>query len=131
MAKYLVEANYVGDGIKGLLKEGGTSRRAAVEEAAKTVGGSVDAFYYAFGETDAYVIIDVPDNVTAAGLALTIAATGVVTLRTTVLITPEEIDRAVKAAPSYRPPRAVSPPRRFVARSRPGRNHSATQLPVT
>jgi uncharacterized protein with GYD domain len=104
MAKYLVEANYVGDGIKGLLKEGGTSRRAAVEEAAKTVGGSVDAFYYAFGETDAYVIIDVPDNVTAAGLALTIAASGVVTLRTTVLITPEEIDRAVKSSPSYRAP---------------------------
>lgn len=104
MAKFLVEANYVGEGLKGLLKEGGTSRRAAVEEAAKTVGGSVDAFYYAFGETDAYVVIDVPDNVTAAGLALTIAATGVVTLRTTVLITPEEIDRAVKTAPSYRPP---------------------------
>ncbi len=76
MAKYLVEANYVGDGIKGLLKEGGASRRAAVEEAAKTVGGSVEAFCYAFGETDAYVIIDVPDNVTAAGLALTIAASG-------------------------------------------------------
>jgi uncharacterized protein with GYD domain len=104
MARYLVEANYVGDGIKGLLKEGGTSRRAAVEAAAKTVGGSVDAFYYAFGETDAYVIIDAPDNVTAAGLALTIAASGVVTLRTTVLITPEEVDRAVKASPNYRPP---------------------------
>jgi uncharacterized protein with GYD domain len=104
MAKYLVEANYVGDGIKGLLKEGGTSRRAAVEAAAKTVGGSVDAFYYAFGETDAYVIIDAPDNVTAAGLALTIAASGVVTLRTTALLTPEDIDQAVKKSPSYRPP---------------------------
>ncbi len=104
MAKYLIEANYVGDGVKGLLKEGGTSRRTAVEEAAKTVGGSVDAFYYAFGETDAYVIIDVPDNVTAAGLALTVAASGTVTLRTTVLIAPEDVDRAVKASPSYRPP---------------------------
>jgi uncharacterized protein with GYD domain len=104
MAKYLIEANYIGDGIKGLLKEGGTSRRAAVEEAAKTVGGSVDAFYYAFGETDAYVIIDVPDNVTAAGLALTVAASGAVTLRTTVLITPEDVDRAAKTSPSYRPP---------------------------
>ena len=104
MAKYLIEANYVGDGIKGLLKEGGTSRRAAVEEAAKTVGGTVEAFYYAFGETDAYVVIDVPDNVTAAGLALTVAASGTVTLRTTVLITPEDVDRAVKTSPSYRPP---------------------------
>jgi len=87
-----------------LLKEGGTSRRAAVEEAAKTVGGSVDAFYYAFGETDAYVIMDVPDNVTAAGLALTVAGSGTVTLRTTVLLTPEEVDRAVKTSPGYRPP---------------------------
>jgi uncharacterized protein with GYD domain len=104
MAKYLVEANYVGDGIKGLLKEGGTSRRAAVEAAAKTVGGSVEAFYYAFGETDAYVIIDIPDNVTTAALALTIAATGTVTLKTTALLTPEEIDQAVKKSPSYRPP---------------------------
>ena len=104
MSKYLVEAKYVGDGVKGLLKEGGTSRRAAVEDAAKTVGGSVDAFYYAFGETDAFVIIDVPDNVAASGLALTIAATGAVTLRTVVLLTPEEIDRAVKTSPSYRPP---------------------------
>jgi uncharacterized protein with GYD domain len=104
MAKYLIEANYVGDGIKGLLKEGGTSRRAAVEEAAKTVGGSVDAFYYAFGETDAYLIIDMPDNVTAAGLALTIAATGAVTLKTTVLMTPEDVDRAVKTSAAYRPP---------------------------
>jgi uncharacterized protein with GYD domain len=104
MAKYLVEANYVGDGIKGLLKEGGTSRRAAVEAAAKTVGGSVDAFYYAFGATDAYVIIDMPDNVTSAALALTIAASGTVTLRTTTLLTPEDIDQAVKKSPSYRPP---------------------------
>ena len=104
MAKYLIEANYVGDGTKGLLKEGGTSRRAAVEAAAKTVGGSVDAFYYAFGETDAYVIIDLPDNATAAALALTIAATGTVTMRTTVLLTPEEIDQAAKKSPSYRPP---------------------------
>jgi uncharacterized protein with GYD domain len=104
MAKYLVEANYVGDGIKGLLKEGGTSRRAAVEEAAKTVGGSVDAFYYAFGDTDAYVIIDLPDTVTSAGLALTIAASGTVTLRTTVLLTPEELDEAARKSPAYRPP---------------------------
>lgn len=104
MAKYLIEANYVGDGIKGLLKEGGTSRRTAVEEAVKTAGGTVDAFYYAFGDTDAYVVIDLPDNVTTAGLALKIAATGAVALRTTVLMTPEEIDQAVKTSSSYRAP---------------------------
>jgi uncharacterized protein with GYD domain len=68
------------------------------------VGGTVDAFYYAFGDTDAFVIIDLPDNVTTAGLALTIAATGTVALRTTVLMTPEEIDQAVKTSAGYRPP---------------------------
>ncbi len=104
MAKYLIQANYVGDGIKGLLKEGGTSRRAIVEEAAKTVGGSLDAFYYAFGETDVYAIIDMPDNATTAGLALTIAASGIVTIKVTVLLTPEEIDQSAKTSAAYRPP---------------------------
>ena len=104
MAKYLIEANYVGDGVKGLLKEGGTSRRGIVEEAARTVGGTVDAFYYAFGETDVYAIIDMPDNATTAGLALTIAASGLVTIRTTVLLSPEEVDQAVKTSSTYRPP---------------------------
>ena len=104
MAKYLVEANYVGDGIKGLLKEGGTSRRTIVEEAAKTIGGSLEVFYYAFGDTDLYAIIDLPDNATTAGFALAIAASGTVTLKTTVLLTPEEMDQAVKTSPTYRPP---------------------------
>jgi uncharacterized protein with GYD domain len=104
MPKYLIEANYVGDGIKGLLKEGGTSRRAVVEEAAKTVGGTVEAFYYAFGDTDCYVIIDMPDNATTAGLALNIAGSGTVALKTTVLLSPEELDDAGKASPAYRPP---------------------------
>jgi len=104
MPKYLVEANYVGDGISGLLKEGGTSRRAVVEEAAKTVGGTLEAFYYAFGDTDLYAIIDLPDNATAVGLSLGIAASGTVALKTTALLTPEELDDAGKASPSYRPP---------------------------
>lgn len=104
MPKYLVQANYVGDGAKGLLKEGGSSRRAAVEKLAQSMGGKVEAFYYAFGDTDAYVIMDVPDNATMAAAALTINASGVVTLKTTVLMTPEEVDAAVKKAPSYRPP---------------------------
>ena len=104
MAKYLIEANYVGEGIKGLLKEGGTSRRAVVEEAAKTVGGTLEAFYYAFGDTDLYAIVDLPDNATTAGLSLSIAASGTVALKTTALLTPEELDDAGKASPSYRPP---------------------------
>ena len=69
-----------------------------------SMGGKVEAFYYAFGETDLYAIVDMPDNVSVAAFALTIAASGAVSLKTTVLMTPEEIDKAVKKSPSYRPP---------------------------
>ena len=104
MPKYLAQCNYVGEGIKGLLKEGGSSRRAIVEKLVKSLGGTVEAFYYAFGETDLYVIADVPDNVSMATIALTVNATGTVTVKTTVLLTPEEVDEAAKKSPSYRPP---------------------------
>ena len=104
MPKYLVSANYAGEGIKGLLKEGGSSRRALVEKIIDSMGGKLEAFYYAFGETDLYAIVEMPDNVSAAAFALTVAASGAVTLKTTVLMTPEEIDKAAKKTPSYRPP---------------------------
>jgi len=104
MPKYLVQANYVGEGIKGLLKEGGSSRRAAVEKLFGSLGGKVEAFYYAFGDTDLFVIADAPDNVTAAALSLTVNAAGAATAKVTVLLTPEEIDAAAKKSPSYRPP---------------------------
>ena len=104
MAKYLWKANYVGEGLKGLIKEGGTSRRAVVEKMVKSLGGKLEVFYYAFGETDLYVIADMPDNVSAAALSLIVAASGAVTLNTTVLMTPEEMDQAAKKTPSYRPP---------------------------
>jgi uncharacterized protein with GYD domain len=104
MPKYLVQANYVGEGVNGLLKEGGSSRRAAVEKLFESLGGKVEAFYYAFGDTDVFVIADVPDNVTTAALSLTVNATGAVTAKVTVLLTAEEIDAAAKKAPSYRPP---------------------------
>ncbi|MGA8295653.1 MAG: GYD domain-containing protein, partial [Acidimicrobiales bacterium] len=67
MPKYLVQASYVGDGVQGLRKEGGSARRAAVEKACVSVGGTLESFYFAFGETDVVAIIDVPDNITAAG----------------------------------------------------------------
>lgn len=106
MAKFLIHANYVGEGLKGLLREGGTSRRAAVDKLLNSVGGKVESFYYAFGDTDAYVVVDVPDNVTAAAIALTVAASGMVSLKTTVLMTPEEVDQATKKSPAYRAPGA-------------------------
>jgi uncharacterized protein with GYD domain len=103
MPKYLAQCNYVGEGLKGLLKEGGSSRRAIVEKLVKSLGGTVEAFYYAFGETDLYVIADVPDNVSMTAIALTVNATGTVTVKTTVLMTPEEVDEAAKKSPIYRP----------------------------
>jgi uncharacterized protein with GYD domain len=104
MPKYLVQANYVGEGLKGLLKEGGSSRRAAVEKLFGSVDGRVEAFYYAFGDTDLFIIADVPDNVTAAALSLIVNAAGTATAKITVLLTAEEIDAAAKKTPSYSPP---------------------------
>ena len=104
MPKYLCQCNYVGEGLKGLLKEGGSSRRAVVEKLIQSLGGTMEAFYYAFGETDLYIIADVPDNVTMAAASLMVNATGAIAIKTTVLITPEEIDEAAKRTVSYRPP---------------------------
>ena len=104
MPTFLMHANYVGDGITGLLKEGGSARRAAAAQAIESLGGKLEAFYYAFGETDAYLIATMPDNVTMASVALKVSASGRVTVRTTVLITPEEMDQAAKKTPTYRPP---------------------------
>ena len=104
MPKYLVSANYAGEGIKGLLKEGGSSRKAAVEKLVGSMGGSVESMYYAFGETDLYIIADMPDNASVAAVALIVGASGAVTLTTTVLMTPAEVDDAVKKTPNYSPP---------------------------
>ena len=104
MPKYLFQANYVGEGVKGLLKEGGSNRRVAVEKAAQSLGGKLEAFYYAFGDIDAYVVVDLPDNATATALALTVNSSGVTVVKTTVLMTPEDVDAAVKKSPSYRAP---------------------------
>jgi uncharacterized protein with GYD domain len=106
MPKYLIEANYQGDAMKGLLKDGGTGRRRAVDEMMASVGGKVESFYYAFGDTDAFVIVEAPDNVTAAAVALTVGASGAIKLKTTVLMTPDEVDQAAKKSPSYRAPGA-------------------------
>jgi uncharacterized protein with GYD domain len=104
MPKYLVQASYIGDGVQGLRQEGGSARRDAVEKACLSVGGKLDAFYYAFGESDVVTVIDLPDNATAAGVALLIGASGKVDIKTTVLLTPEEVDAAVKVGGDYRPP---------------------------
>lgn len=104
MPKFMFEARYTAEGAKGLVGEGGSGRRAAVEKAVAAVGGSLEAFYFGFGETDAYVIADLPDNVAAAAIGLAVAQSGRATTRTVVLMTPEDVDKAAKKVPAYRPP---------------------------
>ena len=104
MPKYMIQASYTGEGPKGLVKDGGSKRRAVAKTLVESLGGKLESFYFAFGETDVFAIADVPDNVTAASISLTLAASGVVTSRVTVLLTPEEIDQAVKKSGSYTPP---------------------------
>jgi uncharacterized protein with GYD domain len=104
MTKYLFEANYVGEGIKGLMREGGTKRRDALADALNSVGGSLESFYYAFGDTDVLGVFDVPDQAGAAALSLMINSSGNVNVRLKPLMTPEDIDEAAKKTPSYRAP---------------------------
>lgn len=106
MAKYLIKANYSADGAKGLAAEGGSARRDVVEALVGGLGGSVESFYYAFGDSDAYIIADVPDAVSMAALGLTVNSTGAVSISTTVLVTCEELDEAAKKTIEYRPPGA-------------------------
>jgi uncharacterized protein with GYD domain len=105
MARYLFQGSYSTEGIKGVLKEGGTGRRAAVEAAIKSMGGKLESYYFAFGDTDVFVTVDGIDNTTAAAFSMGIAATGALhSVKTTVLLTPEEIDAAGKKTLSYRAP---------------------------
>jgi uncharacterized protein with GYD domain len=104
MPKYLIEASYTAEGAKGLLKDGGTKRRQAAEAALKSAGATLEAFYFAFGERDAIVIVDAPDHASVAGASVAINASGAVTTKTIVLLTPEEMDSAVKKTVSYTAP---------------------------
>jgi uncharacterized protein with GYD domain len=105
MAKYLISASYTAEGTKGLIKGGGgTARRTAVQQMAQAIEGKIEAFYYALGADDVYVILDAPDNVSAAAISLVTNASGAVRLKTTPLLTPEEIDQAAKKPVRYTPP---------------------------
>jgi uncharacterized protein with GYD domain len=104
MPKYLVEASYTVDGVQGLLKEGGSSRRTVVEKAAKGLGGSLECLYYVFGDDDLIAIMELPDNTSAAAFSLAVSAAGAATTSVRVLLTPEEIDKAAKQTVDYRAP---------------------------
>ena len=104
MAKYLIHARYTGEGIPGLIKDSASGRRADVQAAVKALGGKVEAFYYAFGDDDAVAILDLPNNISAAALTLNISASGAVRIRTTPLLTVEEVDQALEVEMNYRAP---------------------------
>jgi uncharacterized protein with GYD domain len=104
MPKFLIEASYTLEGVKGVQSAGGSSRRDAVAKVAESVGGRLDSFHFGFGDRDAYVIVDLPDNESAAAVALAVNASGGATARTIVLLTPEEVDAAAKRSVEYRAP---------------------------
>jgi len=104
MPKYLLEVSYTAEGAKGLLKDGGSKRRAAAQAVIESVGGKMESFYYAFGDRDVLVIADVPDAVSAAAMAVALGASGAVRGKTTVLLTADDLDAAVKKSAQYTPP---------------------------
>jgi uncharacterized protein with GYD domain len=104
MPKYLFEAKYTAEGMKGLVKEGGSKRREAAEQAIKSAGGKLESFYYAFGDTDVLGVAEFPDHVSAAALSGTINSSGTTTIKLTPLMTVEEIDQAAKKMTAYRAP---------------------------
>ncbi|MFE0729444.1 GYD domain-containing protein [Streptomyces antibioticus] len=106
MPKYLIQASYTPEGTKGLLAEGASGRRAAVEQVVAGLGGTVEALYFAFGEDDFIGIIDFPDPVCMAAVSLSVKASGALHTRATPLLTVEEIDEATRRQVGFRPPGA-------------------------
>jgi|SRR5712691_5162870 len=102
MARFLITGSYTTDGTKGLLLEGGSGRKAAVQKALEAMGGKLEAIYYAYGETDVIAIVDVPDTVSGLALSLAANASGTIKVTTTPLITVEEMDKACQKSVSYR-----------------------------
>ena len=106
MPKFLIKASYNPDGVRGLIKDGGSKRRAVVQKLIEGARGKLEAFYYAYGADDAIIIADLPDATSGVAISLTVNATGAVRLSTTPLITPEEIDAAGKKTVKYKAPGA-------------------------
>lgn len=104
MPKYLWTGSYTLDGLKGVLKEGGTSRREAMQAAVESIGGTLEAFYFAFGTNDFYIIAEVPDNASSLAGSMLANASGAIRAQTVVLLAPEEVDEATKRSAQYRPP---------------------------
>lgn len=104
MPKYLLEVSYTAQGAKGVLKDGGSKRRAAAQKAIKSLGGKMESFYFAFGHADAIVIVDLPDAVSAAAMSMNVSATGAAAATVRVLLTAEDIDKSARKTTTYTPP---------------------------
>ena len=104
MAKYLITASYTAEGMNGVISKGGTARRDAISKMVADLGGSVESFHFAFGDEDAYVIVDLPENVSAAAVGMAVGASGMASTKTVVLLTPAEIDRAAQNQANYPAP---------------------------
>jgi uncharacterized protein with GYD domain len=104
MPKYLFYGSYTPEGLQGLLEEGGSKRIEAAKQALRSAGGSLEAFYFAFGENDFYIIVDLPDNVSTTAVSFVGNVSETFSIKTVVLLTPEEIDEAVKMSVDFRPP---------------------------
>jgi uncharacterized protein with GYD domain len=106
MSKFLIEASYTAEGLRGLAKDKASGRQAVVGQALAALGGTLEAVYYAFGDADVYVLCDCPDNVTAAALSIAVSSTGLVRTKTHALLTVHEADEALSKVVKYRAPGA-------------------------
>jgi uncharacterized protein with GYD domain len=104
MPKYLIQASYTPEGLKGLHKDKASGRRTAVMNALEPLRGKLESMHYAFGQDDVIAILDLPDNVSASAVSLAISASGLVRTRTTPLLTVEEVDQALQKTVNYKAP---------------------------
>jgi uncharacterized protein with GYD domain len=106
MPKFLVQVNYTPEGAKGLHKDGGTKRREVAENAAKSLGGHFESFYFCFGKYDVVCIADMPDAIAMTALCMAVTESGAAETVTTPLLTTAEVDHAVSKHSAYRKPGA-------------------------
>jgi uncharacterized protein with GYD domain len=104
MAKYMFAVSYTKQGLDGIRAEGAQARIGAIGKLIESIGGTLESFYFAFGDVDAYVVVDLPDDETAAALALAVSGSGAVSTRTTKLLTAAQVDAAIAKTVPYRPP---------------------------
>jgi uncharacterized protein with GYD domain len=104
MPKYLYHGSYTDKGLKGLMKDGGSKRMEVTRKAIESLGGKMEAYYFALGANDFFIILEAPDNVKAITGSLVANASGTVKVNITALVSPEEVDLAVKQTMDWQPP---------------------------